>query len=334
MKIFSPPTRTLALAIRALLLGAMVIAADARALHAQSDSMAASPVVVPRAVQWEMRATQTGTRYRIYVSVPERPPPPHGYPVLWLMDGDAYFAMAAAQFDTRADLLPSIVVGIGYGDASGIPVPDMRTRDFTPSPASQEDVALFRAVGRTPPPAGGAEEFYNFLMREVRPKLLARYAVDTSRFMLYGHSHGGLFATYVMLKHPEIFASYGIASPSLYWGNEFTRGLEENFRRFVETRGRMPNVTLMIGDDESTVTRVPAPPGVSELVMRRELDRRRMRQNVIEFADRLRQMPNANADNVHLVVFPDENHFSVVAPSLARALTLSLVDSVATGAKR
>src|SRR5207245_10620907 len=43
------------------------------------------------------------------------------------------------------------------------------------------------------------------------------YRVDADDAAFFGHSQGGLFATYVLLTEPNTFRRYGIGSPSLWW---------------------------------------------------------------------------------------------------------------------
>src|SRR3546814_7264749 len=57
-----------------------------------------------------------GETYRIFVSFPKGEPPADGYPVLYVIDGNAYFASFA---ETRrlleyADKGKALVVGVGY----------------------------------------------------------------------------------------------------------------------------------------------------------------------------------------------------------------------------
>src|SRR5690606_2935149 len=66
---------------------------------------------------------------------------------------------------------------------------------------------------------GGAANFYDFVSSQVIPYIEKQYATDPKHQILSGHSFGGLFALYVLLKHPGTFDQYVIGSPSLWWGN-------------------------------------------------------------------------------------------------------------------
>lgn len=62
----------------------------------------------------------TGERYRLDVSVPDAPRPSRGYPVLYVLDGNARFALLREARDTLTRKgpddtgLPLVIVGIGY----------------------------------------------------------------------------------------------------------------------------------------------------------------------------------------------------------------------------
>jgi hypothetical protein len=49
--------------------------------------------------------------------------------------------------------------------------------------------------------------------------------------MFFGDSHGGLFATYVLLTEPTAFRRYGIGSPALGWNQEVMFEHEAEYAR-------------------------------------------------------------------------------------------------------
>ena len=50
------------------------------------------------------------------------------------------------------------------------------------------------------------------------PLIDEKFNVQGSQKSLYGHSFGGLFTLYALLKDEGIFSNFFIASPSLWWG--------------------------------------------------------------------------------------------------------------------
>ena len=63
-------------------------------------------------------------------------------------------------------------------------------------------------------PKREANKFLEFLTNEVLPYMDSNYRVANFR-VLHGHSNGGQFATYAMLKRPDLFHGVIAASPSM-----------------------------------------------------------------------------------------------------------------------
>jgi predicted alpha/beta superfamily hydrolase len=124
------------------------------------------------------------------------------YPVIYLLDGDGHFLHAAGvvQFLSQNGRMPQMII-VGIANTN-------RTRDLTPLPA---DTAF--------PGSGGADMFLRFIKDELIPYVDSHYKTAPFR-MLIGHSFGGIFAVNALLTHPEIFNSYIIVSPSLWWGKD------------------------------------------------------------------------------------------------------------------
>ena len=75
------------------------------------------------------------------------------------------------------------------------------------------------------------EPFSEFLATEFLPWLHANYRVtsDPSRVVVAGSSHGGLAASFVALRYPELFGNVLSQSGSYYWGPgiDFSKALPE-----------------------------------------------------------------------------------------------------------
>jgi len=99
-----------------------------------------------------------------------------------------------------------LIVGIGYDSPLAYDT-KRRTRDFTPA-ASGEEYAN----------GGGAAEFYGFVKDELFPLVDKKYSTAKSDKIYFGHSFGGLFGIYALLRDDGIFDEFFIASPSLWWG--------------------------------------------------------------------------------------------------------------------
>jgi len=132
------------------------------------------------------------------------------YPVIYLMDGsrdeDFIHISGIVQFGSFSwiNMIPeSIVVGIGNID---------RKRDFTYPSQNKLDQEEF-------PTSGQSEKFIDFLEKELQPFIDSTYKTTEMKTII-GQSLGGLLATEILLKKPDLFDNYIIVSPSLWWDDE------------------------------------------------------------------------------------------------------------------
>ena len=126
------------------------------------------------------------------------------------MDGDSFFhtVVGFTRFFSSSrvsSLPPCIVVAVLNTD---------RTRDLTPTPSAARRDGTVRSGDE--PKGGGAEQFYRFLVEELRPAIEKEFPVGGQN-MLVGHSFAGLFALHVLWNHPESFDTYMALDPSLWW---------------------------------------------------------------------------------------------------------------------
>jgi len=142
---------------------------------------------------------------------------PHGYdasdkkyPVLYLLDGSAdedFIHIAGlVQFGSFSwiNMLPeTIVIGIANVD---------RKRDFT-YPSTD------KAYKEKYPTTGASAVFMDFIAQELQPFVEKNYKVTEQKTLL-GQSLGGLLATEILFKNPELFDTYIIVSPSLWYDYE------------------------------------------------------------------------------------------------------------------
>jgi uncharacterized protein len=129
------------------------------------------------------------------------------YPVIYVLDGTANedfpHIAGLAQFMNMYELLPkSIVVGIANIGSS-------RRHDFTHPTKNDSDLVWI-------PTGGGSAAFIEFLANEVQPFVAEHYRANGTRTII-GQSAGGLLATEILFKRPEMFDNYILVSPSLWW---------------------------------------------------------------------------------------------------------------------
>lgn len=289
-----------------------------------------SPVVRPGAEQWDVTSRITGRAYRIYVSLPAEglPPPPGGYPVVYVTDADYIFHTAA---DTQMMLSigmqakPAVIVGIGYG--TGVMAATVsRFMDLTPTPpgktvgASIEGAPMFD--GAT---FGGAEGFRRFLREELKPQIDALYDTNEDDTTLCGHSLGGLFALHVLFHDPQAYNAYVIGSPSIVWNDgEILMG-EANLAASIANGNAMPRVLLTAGGLEESADNNPTlPAGMSREELDEMLKTAGVIQNIEALAERLEAMAGSAGCEIETFVFAGETHISVMAPMFSRGLRFAL----------
>jgi len=131
------------------------------------------------------------------------------YPIIYLLDGSAdedFIHIAGiVQFGNFPwiKMLPeSIVIGISNVD---------RNRDFTYPTTNEKDKKDF-------PTTGESKDFISFLEKELQPFVASNYRITEERTLI-GQSLGGLLATEILWKTPDLFSNYIIVSPSLWWDN-------------------------------------------------------------------------------------------------------------------
>lgn len=129
------------------------------------------------------------------------------YPIIYLLDGsvneDFIHVSGLVQFFNQMYSMPAtIVVGIANVD---------RKRDFT----FHTDL---KDLQKDYPTTGHSDKFITFLEKELKPYIETQF--KTTDKYLFGQSLGGLLATEILLKKPEMFNNYFIISPSLWWDDE------------------------------------------------------------------------------------------------------------------
>ncbi|GHG01582.1 alpha/beta hydrolase [Thalassotalea marina] len=132
------------------------------------------------------------------------------YPVIYLFDGskeeDFIHIAGIVQFGSFSwiNMVPeSIVVGIGNVD---------RKRDFTYPSNNTLDQKEF-------PTSGKSAHFIAFIENELQPYINSKFRTTTTKTVI-GQSLGGLLATEILFKKPNLFDNYIIVSPSLWWDDE------------------------------------------------------------------------------------------------------------------
>jgi predicted alpha/beta superfamily hydrolase len=253
---------------------------------------------------------------KISVAVPAMVPPGATIPVLYVVDGDFLFGMAAEiarAISSVAAFPPFYVVGIGY-DATYLDFLKRRTADLSP-PISAEAAAAMGSVGAMigSDRNGGADAFLTFLADTLKPEIAARYPETGGEQILFGHSLGGLFAAHALLTRPDAFTSFIIGSPSLWWDGFSILQKLPAFTERLSALPQQPRVFVGVGGrEQDPPTSVPPGLGVTLEEAQAQIRASRMVDAAKEFADAL---GGAGVAALRHVAFAEEDHTSV-APSI------------------
>ncbi|RTK92954.1 MAG: alpha/beta hydrolase [Rickettsiales bacterium] len=194
------------------------------------------PITLPNTEIRLITSKENNVAYKLFVSLPEgydtkgHPSYQENYPVLYLLDPDVEFGMAEniartmVNYDT---IRPFIIVGIGYQNQDLTTMNSKefwdqwtknRARDYIPIQVQQgkEDFESgdheYKGLSQL---TGGSSKFKDFIETELIHYINQTYRTSNER-ALVGHSQAGLFTTWMMLEHPDIFKKYIILSPSLW----------------------------------------------------------------------------------------------------------------------
>ncbi|WP_429401646.1 alpha/beta hydrolase [Mucilaginibacter lappiensis] len=155
------------------------------------------------------------------------------YPVLYVLDGKFSFnGMGSIRdvMDLGKEIKDIIIVSIEDSCTTDADWLASRNNDFTPSSMPQVDTLTSKIMnipeGKLK--SGGAELFLNTLQNDMIPFIEKHYKTTNDRG-LSGHSLGGLFAGYCLLKKPGLFKRYGINSPSFWWNNSEMVRIENDY---------------------------------------------------------------------------------------------------------
>jgi predicted alpha/beta superfamily hydrolase len=280
-------------------------------LSAAPTFATAEPVTIPRSEQRLVTAASNGLAYRILISRPASQPPAGGWPVIYVLDGAQLFPLTAELvriLSVRPEatgIVPAIVVGVGHPPLEGLDAP-RRALDYTPA-------------GSNEPGTGGADTFLSFLVDELQPALARELPLDAARQTLIGHSYGGLFVLHAFLQRPQSFSRFVAFSPSIWFGDRLVLRGETELHARLASVGARRGLFVSIGEFEQTPdpTRPASPARLAKLQANRMVD------NAREFVDRVAALQGAPVQTeFHLMT--GENHGSIVAVSLPRALAFAL----------
>lgn len=251
-------------------------------------------VCLPNTEEVVLEAEANGVAYQLYISLPKNyTSSQKNYPVMYLLDADYSFALAkniVEHLSERNHLDQMIIVGIAYAGEKNYRI--NRTRDYTPTNTSEGGYSV--EIQKTY--SGGGKKFLDFIQGELIPFMDENYRTSTKRGIV-GHSYGGLFCSWLLLTNPDVFDTYIIVSPSLWFDEYLLLNMEDNL---VLHDDKSKKVYLTVGSEE-----------ISHL--------HNMPQDLEKFYQQLQAKKLNNLDIQHEVV-PNQTHNSIFPIGLSNGI--------------
>lgn len=244
--------------------------------------------------------------YELFVSLPASyATSQKRYPVLFLTDANYGFPLVRGIGNRLVvhgnKVQEFILIGLSYSKGDD-PVAS-RNRDYTPTDTTS---------GKGKELSGQAEQYRQFIEREVFPFVAANYRADMSHKIYAGHSYGSLLGLHILLTEPQMFDQYILGSPSLWYDKKIMFDQE---RRYAVTHKDMPAKVLMLIGSFETVK-----PNDRNPRYNKEND---MVQDMKNFEKQLNSHRYPGL-KVRSEVIQDEDHLTVFPPLITRGLLWAL----------
>ncbi len=285
------------------------------------NNFAVSSECIPNAIRFKLDTTYAAIDVR--AALPLGDMPVGGWPVLWLLDPENYFAAAVDTMNAcsvRADatgIVPSVIVGIGLDAGNGGATTYearrlLRERFFFGEARNELSTLIRKDISERV-----QQLLSKHLGREVR--------FNNGRHVIAGHSLSGVAALRAALASPTLFSGVAAISPSLWRESE---ELLQLARSFVATNAKL-SVLLAVGEYEQGLApweeeergRGRGREGVEVILMRRQ--QRRMVDHLKEFGAELNSSVSESGLTVDTRILADSDHAS--ARVVALPLTLRLL---------
>ncbi len=192
-------------------------AAAAKPAAASAQRGEGRPYEVLGSEVWDVPDPVSGRNYQVFVALPAgyADNPDKRYPVLYVTDADYAFPLVwqmARRLNVEGRKIENFIL-VGLPPQEGLTSKRSRSRDYTPSNPVRKPEGYYSDDVTY----GGAAHYRDFLAAEVLPRIDARYRTDPARRAFAGHSYGALFGAYVLTTQPDLFNTYILSSPSLWF---------------------------------------------------------------------------------------------------------------------
>lgn len=289
---------------RLILSSVFAVACTLASVGAQAAAVFAAPDSL------ELKGEHAIEGYRISIFRPLREARPGGFPVVFMLDGNAAEQEIGAISPVHLlEAAGTAVVTIGYRNTERFNLA-ARSYDYTPArtPGLRETDPLHPERQ-----TGGADHFLDFIEQTLIPAVAERLPLDRERLGLWGHSFGGLLVLHALQTRPGLFRCHIAASPSLWWHDD---QMPERLTSAIVARSPSPFALLITrGTAED-----PPPPPIGAAPIDHDRWRARTRSLPITpgtLAEQLQQLPEAH---VAYQEFPELRHGEALSASIPVAL--------------
>ncbi|MEP7128555.1 MAG: alpha/beta hydrolase-fold protein [Chitinophagales bacterium] len=216
------------------------------------------------------------------------------YPVIYLLDANAYFDIVANAMNEKS--IAAILVGVGYKDV--LQMDSLRQRDYTfPVALPSDSFAI----------SGGADKFIGFFEKELLPYIDTTYRTDKSNRTIMGHSLGGYFALFTLLTElkdkTNYFKNFVSASPSLDYYHQY---LLQEFQNITDIENAKRTLLLTTGEKEK----------------QEEVESNAIHSDSFPFLVKQLTATKFNSINTYNIIYPGAEHMATAIPTFTQSLQI------------
>ncbi|WP_084931725.1 alpha/beta hydrolase [Pantoea rwandensis] len=189
-------------------------------VFARPDMTPLGPNIADKGSAYYHFSTQTfdsaddNRHYKVWVAQPNKSPPSAGYPVIYMLDGNAVMnKLSEPLLQKLSEGNPPLLVVVGYQTTLPFDVKS-RTFDYTPPDKEHGSVGYTFSRGRA---GGGSVAFRTLLEQKIAPAAEKGVKINQQQRALWGHSYGGLFVLDSYLTS-HFFTHFYATSPSIGQG--------------------------------------------------------------------------------------------------------------------
>jgi predicted alpha/beta superfamily hydrolase len=279
----------------------MSVAPPATQEEARESATAVPGVVLPDTESLRVH-DPIGRDYALWVALPAgyAAHPQKRYPVVYVTDALYSFPLVRSVRNLVGQQGVNIedFILVGLPPQEGLTSKQSRSRDYTPSDPVRTPAGYYSDDVTY----GGAAHYRDFLADHALPLIDARYRTDPAKRVFAGHSYGALLGAYVLTTQPDMFGTYILSSPSLW----FDQGLLPRMQDAAVMPSQPIRVLLSVGGYETVK---PGP--------RYSTGNDMLRQSA-DFAGQLQR--SGRKLQVENIVMDGEDHLTVYPRVITRAL--------------